>query len=86
MSQTPGGDRADGAAAHGARTPRRLVLLLDTENSEVKEVLVEYHGPEVRGARIHQDLRKHAQEYQGRCVAAEWLGPLGWSRYLWCRR
>lgn len=68
------------------RAARRLVLLTDGEDSEVSKVLMEYQGADIRGTRIHQDLQRHALENQGRFVAAEWLGPLGWARFLWCRK
>jgi hypothetical protein len=68
------------------RAPRRLVLLTDGEDSIVAEVLAEYRGAEVSGRRLHADLQRWAAEHRGRCVAAEWLGPLGWTRFLWCRK
>ncbi len=68
------------------RAPRRLVLLVDGEDSMVSEVLAEYRGAEVSGRRLHADLQRWAAEHRGRCVAAEWLGPLGWTRFLWCRK
>jgi hypothetical protein len=52
----------------------------------VAAVLREYQGSEVSGKRLHADLLLQAAEHAGRCVAAEWLGPLGWTRYLWCRK
>jgi hypothetical protein len=66
--------------------PRRLVLLVGDEHSEVAEVCAEYRGTETSGKRIHEDLQKFADEHPGRLIAAEWQGPLGWTRYLWCRR
>lgn len=68
------------------RCPRRVVLLRDSEDSEVERVLREYHGAEVSGKRLHADVQLLAGEHRGRYVAAEWLGPLGWTRFLWCRR
>lgn len=68
------------------RCPRRVVLLRDGEDSEVDRVLQEYHCAEVSGNRLHADVQRLAEERRGRCVAAEWLGPLGWTRFLWCRR
>ncbi|MGH7121964.1 MAG: hypothetical protein ACREFP_23720 [Acetobacteraceae bacterium] len=67
------------------RCPRRAVLLREGEDSEVERVLREYHGAEVSGKRVHADVQRLAGEHRGRCVAAEWLGPLGWTRFLWCR-
>jgi hypothetical protein len=68
------------------RAPRRLVLLADGEDSGVTAVLAEYRGAEVSGKRLHADLQRLAAEHAGRYVAAEWLGPLGWTRFLWCRK
>jgi hypothetical protein len=68
-----------------SRCPRRVVLLRDGEDSAVERILQEYHGAEVSGKRLHADIHHLASEHRGRCVAAEWLGPLGWTRFLWCR-
>jgi hypothetical protein len=68
------------------RAPRRLVLLLDGADSAVERVLAEYAGPAVSGNTLHADLQRHAAQHPGREVAAEWLGPLGWTRFLWCRK
>jgi hypothetical protein len=90
-----GRQRTDGRPAQKAgpsgseksnRAPRRLVLLLDGEASEVWQVLAEYRGAEVSGGRLHADLQRFAAEHPGRCVAGEGLGPLGWTRFLWCRK
>jgi hypothetical protein len=62
-----------------------VVLLLDGEDSEAERVLQEYNGAEVSGKRLHADVQRLAGEFRGRYVAAEWLGPLGWTRFLWCR-
>jgi hypothetical protein len=75
-----------GSSSSTLRAPRRLVLLADGEDSAVREVLTEYRGAEVSGKRLHADLQRLAAEHSGRCVAAEWLGPLGWTRFLWCRK
>jgi hypothetical protein len=40
----------------------------------------------VSGNRLHDDLQQFAARHRGRQVAAEWLGPLGWTRFLWCRK
>jgi hypothetical protein len=66
--------------------PRRLVLLTDGEHSEVSQVLAEYSGKEMSGERIHQDLQRFAADHAGKNVAVEWLGKLGWTRFLWCRK
>jgi hypothetical protein len=68
-----------------ARAPRRIVLLSGAEDSEVKAVLLEMPATEVSGKRLHAELQRLAGEHRGERVAAEWLGPLGWVRFLWCR-
>ena len=65
---------------------RRVVLLADGEASPVREVLREYHGTEVSGKCVHEELQRCAAEHPGRWVAVEWQGKLGWTRYLWCRK
>jgi hypothetical protein len=76
----------NGSAANSSpRCPRRVVLLCDGESREVERVLLEYHGAEISGKRLHADLQRLASEHRGYYVAAEWLGPLGWTRFLWCR-
>jgi hypothetical protein len=86
----PGGNGSAARPAPGAsstpRCPRRLVLLQSGEESDVRQVLAEYQGAEVSGTRLHADLQRLAAEHAGRCIAAEWLGPLGWTRFLWCRQ
>jgi hypothetical protein len=72
--------------ARGPRCPRRVVLLCGDEAGEVERVLSEYPGDEVSGKRLHADVQRLATEHPGQCVAAEWLGPLGWTRFLWCRK
>jgi hypothetical protein len=69
-----------------ARAPRRLVLLQEGENSDMERVLQEYTGSAISGTQLHEDLQRLAAEHPGRCIAAEWLGPLGWTRFLWCRK
>jgi hypothetical protein len=73
-------------AATAPRVPRRLVLLTDGQHSEVASVLTEYHGAEISGKRLHEDVQRLAAEHPGTWVAAEWLGPRGWTRFLWCQR
>jgi hypothetical protein len=68
------------------RAPRRIVLLEAGEESDIARVLAEYDGAEVTGNRVHEDVQRFAAEHPGRHVAAEWLGPLGWTRFLWCRK
>ncbi len=86
MAQPLNGSPARPAASSSPRCPRRLVLLEAGEDSEVAEVLAEYKGADVSGKRLHADLQDLATRHAGRCVAAEWLGPLGWTRFLWCRK
>ena len=82
----PNGNGAAQPAAKGAdRKPRRLVLLAGEPGGPVQEVLTEYQGAEVSGNRLHADLQRLSAEHAGRYVAAEWLGPLGWTRFLWRR-
>jgi hypothetical protein len=73
-------------AASTPRAPRRVVLLADGEHSDAAGVLTEYQGADVSGNRLHADVQRLAGEHPGRWVAAEWLGPLGWTRFLWCRK
>jgi hypothetical protein len=68
------------------RAPRRLVLLTAGEASAVEAVLAEYQGADISGNRLHAALQQFADSHRGRQVAAEWLGPLGWTRFLWCRK
>ena len=68
------------------RAPRRVVRLAGDEHSEVVEVLREYTGADVSGKRLHEDVRQFADAHRGEQIAAEWLGSLGWTRFLWCRR
>jgi hypothetical protein len=88
MSAPPPGSNGSAAKSTSAtpRAPRRLVLLRDGDDSEVEHVLAEYRGAEVSGAKLHVELQRFAAQHQGRCVAAEWLGSLGWNRFLWCRK
>jgi len=74
------------AAPVTARCPRRLVLLSDGDDSAVVEVLAEFTNGDVSGNRLHAELQRRAGEHPGRTVAAEWLGKLGWTRFLWCRK
>jgi hypothetical protein len=73
-------------AAESERCPRRIVLLSDGAVSDVRQVLAEYRGGEVSGKRLHADLHRLAAEHPGQLVAAEWLGKLGWTRFLWCQK
>jgi hypothetical protein len=60
--------------------------LQEGDHSEVKQVLIEYRGAEISGNRLHADLQRLAAEHRGQTVAAEWLGTLGWTRFLWCHK
>jgi hypothetical protein len=80
------GSDAGARQASSDRRPRRLVLLGDGEDSEVRQVLAEYPAGGVKGSQLHAELQRLAGEHPGVLVAAEWLGPLGWTRFLWCRR
>jgi hypothetical protein len=68
------------------RAARRIVLLVAADDGEIEKVLREYAPPEPTGTRLHADLKELAEGHAGRTVAAEWLGPLGWTRFLWCKR
>jgi hypothetical protein len=74
------------ASSAQSRRPRRLVLLAADEGGAIEQILTEYHDAEVSGVRLHADLQRLAAEHPGRLVAAEWLGRLGWTRFLWCRK
>lgn len=75
------------ATAKGTdRRPRRVVLLIEDSDGRPEQILAEYQGAEVSGNRLHADVQRLAEEYAGRCVAGEWLGPLGWTRFLWRRQ
>ena len=43
-------------------------------------------GTEPTGTRLHTDLQELATEHVGSMLAAEWFGPLGWTRFMWCKR
>jgi hypothetical protein len=68
------------------RCPRRIVLLRGDEQSEIEQVLEVQEDGQVSGRQLHEAVRVHAVDHPGRLIAAEWLGPLGWTRFLWCRR
>ena len=73
-------------AAASDRRPRRLVLLGAGEDSEVRQVLIEFPAGGIKGSHLHAELQRFAAEHPGIVVAAEWQGTLGWTRFLWCRR
>ena len=68
------------------RNPRRVVLLAGGEQGHVSKVLLEMPAEEVSGNRLHAEVQRLAREHAGAIVAAEWLGPLGWTRFLWCHK
>jgi len=82
-----GAGRANGNGAPGSaeRRPRRVVLLAADRDDPPAQVLAEYQGAEATGNRLHAEVRRLADEQPGRYVAAEWLGPRGWTRFLWRR-
>jgi hypothetical protein len=86
VNPTPNGAARQPVKASSERTPRRIVLLTDGEESEVGEVLAELRGDDVTGKRLHAEIQKQAAAHPGRVVAAEWLGNLGWTRFLWCKK
>ncbi len=86
MSAPINGSAVKAATGKTPRCPRRIVLVEGGEQGEVSRVLAEYEGAQVSGKRLHQDLVRFADEHHGAAVAAEWLGPLGWTRFLWCKR
>jgi hypothetical protein len=73
-------------AADRPTCPRRLVLLKGGEHSAVERVLTEFTGAEGRGKDAHAAIETVAAQHAGKVVAAEWLGPRGWTRFLWCRK
>lgn len=72
--------------SESTRAARRLVLLEGDEKSAATEVLKEYTGTNVGASQIHADMVNAAEERPGKILAVEWLSPIGWTRYLWCRR
>lgn len=71
-------------SGEGQRVPRRLVLLAGDETSAVEEVLAEFTGAEPRGKDIHVEIERLAARHPSRHIAAEWLAPLGWTRFMTC--
>jgi hypothetical protein len=74
------------AQSLGERRPRRMALLRDGDSSEPDHVLVEFRGRDAVTADLSAEAGRFAEQHRGRCVAAEWEGPRGWIRFLWCRR
>jgi hypothetical protein len=63
--------------------PRRVVLL---NGDDVAKVLAAYEGAEAVGSKVHAEVQRQAAEHPGETVALEWLGNLGWTRYLTCKK
>ena len=68
------------------RCARRIVLVRGGDEAAAGEVLLELRDGEVSGNRLHAEVQRLAAEHAGELVAAEWDGPLGWMRFLWCRK
>ncbi len=68
------------SASHPA--PRRIVLLAlgSPPHAPPERILRE----SVPADRVREVLREESGRHPGRMVAAEWLGTLGWTRWLWC--
>jgi hypothetical protein len=49
-------------------------------------VLATFEGPAVVGSHVHAAVQRLAEARRGRTLAVEWAGPLGWVRYLTCRK
>ena len=61
---------------------RRIVLLpegspLDADHETVLA--------EVEASAVHAEIGRLAEKHEGAILAAEWLSPLGWRRWLWRR-
>ncbi len=63
--------------------PRRIVRL---EGDDVVEVLATFEGDRAVGSKIHAEVQRLAAERPGQMLALEWLGNLGWVRYLTCKK
>jgi hypothetical protein len=64
----------------------RLVLLTGDQASPLQQVLREYPAGGADPGQVGEDLNRLARDHPGQCLAAEWRGPGGWVRFLWCRR
>jgi hypothetical protein len=63
--------------------PRRIVRL---KGADVAEVLATFEGDAVVGSAIHAEVQRLAAQHPGETLALEWLGNLGWVRFLTCRK
>ena len=66
--------------------PRRIVRLKSDAASEVREVLQTFEGAAIVGSKIHAEVQRFAAQFSGEVIALEWLGNMGWARYLTCKR
>jgi hypothetical protein len=80
-----GKEAAEKAAGSDQRSKRLVLLTTADEQSAVRRVLVEYPAGGVKGSELHAALKRVAREHPGSMIAAEWLGSVGWTRFLWCR-
>ncbi len=65
--------------------PRRIVRLKSDADSEVREVLQTFEGAAIVGSKIHAEVQRFAAKFPGEVIALEWLGNMGWVRYLGCK-
>jgi hypothetical protein len=77
------GARPHDTLPQASHARRRLVLLTAGDAGPVAEILADYPGEEAR--RVHVELPRLAAQHAGQLLAAEWLAPAGWTRFLWCR-
>jgi len=63
--------------------PRRIARL---KGDDVAEVLATFEGDRVVGTKVHAEVQRLAAEHPGETIALEWLGNLGWVRYLTCKK
>jgi hypothetical protein len=58
------------------------VVVPTDPQAEPTEVLAQFEGADVVGSKIHRELGVLAKTRPGQTVALEWLGPLGWQRFV----
>ncbi len=68
------------------RIARRIVRLKGDTKSEVQEVVATFEGDKVIGSKIQAELQTLAKKHAGETVALEWLGNMGWVRFVTCRK
>ena len=61
-------------------------LAWDPSVSEAHIGVTAHGGVVTLTGHVGSYAEKCAAEHAGQCVAAEWLGPMGWTRFLWCRK